>query len=667
MGITAVLVLGGVAAECSVLRPPAPDVKRASFTMSPGYTQKALPGETVAYAHILTNTGGLTDTFSLEVASSLDWPVALFGEAQLATTLMPVQLGPAMSTTFGVSVTVPVDVVSGTVAHTLITATALSDTTRITVTDVTTVYRLPGVELSPAMTRTVVPGNAAAFVHTLTNTSPITDMFAIEAVSLRGWPVTLLSGDTLPGTTIQLPLKLGELESADFLIKVEVPTDTVPGIEEPVIVTVTSVLDEQVTRTVTDVIMVGEFPVVCLPLVQNNLETGLLRAKLGLDFADLITSTEVLSYDVPLTQDLGASWVRVLLSWEGIERAPGQYYWDEYDPVFARFEELGLTALVATYGAPPWAAVESCGPLSDTVALENFLDVLVPRYTRMVGAWEFVNEPDNGEPYPYGPIIGCWGLHPAEYAQQLAVFSTKVKALAPGDLVFFGGLAYDAWETQGFIRDFFEKALQHGAGPFFDGVSLHYYPINLAVFPTMAHKINEIRDIMERNDVYDKRIWITETGMWVNADLDGSVERQRDFIVRDLSRGFAAGADNLFWFDPRENPVPGTIIERWLIGMDHQPINAYYTFQHFANKIQGFSCVGQYNAVPADVEAYKYVANNRSLYVLWSNTVTQTVTLPSTVGATLTDRDGTTSIALPAQEGQVTFDVGTLPVFVEIP
>jgi hypothetical protein len=101
--------------------------------------------------------------------------------------------------------------------------------------------------------------------------------------------------------------------------------------------------------------------------------------------------------------------------------------------------------------------------------------------------------------------------------------------------------------------------------------------------------------------------------------------------------------------------------------MDHQPINAYDTFQHFANKIEGSSCVGRYDAVPAEVEAYQYVASNRSLYVLWSNTVTQMVTLPSTVGATLTDRDGTVSIPLSSQQGQVTFEVGTQPIFVEIP
>ena len=54
----------------------------------------------------------------------------------------------------------------------------------------------------------------------------------------------------------------------------------------------------------------------------------------------------------------------------------------------------------------------------------------------------------------------------------------------------------------------------------------------------MADKVNEISDTMTRNGVYGKQIWVTETVMWVN--LQGSGERQRDFIVREFTRGLGA-------------------------------------------------------------------------------------------------------------------------------
>jgi hypothetical protein len=152
--------------------------------------------------------------------------------------------------------------------------------------------------------------------------------------------------------------------------------------------------------------------------------------------------------------------------------------------------------------------------------------------------------------------------------------------------------------------------------------------------------------------------------MWVN--LNGSVEIQRSFIVQELTRGFAAGADNLFWFAVREVPVEEGKVLRWLISIDHQPINGYSTFQHLANRIGDAFCVGRYHNVPADIEAYKFIAPGRSLYILWSSTITQTVMIPAMTSAVLSDRDGETSRVVTAQGGQVSFEVGAEPVFLEI-
>jgi len=404
---------------------------------------------------------------------------------------------------------------------------------------------------------------------------------------------------------------------------------------------------------------------VCLPLVHKYSPP---QVKLGVDFGAMVTIPDVIEYDFPVSKEMGADWVRVFLGWLEIETSPGEYDWDKYDAVFDRLGELELSAMVVIYGAPDWAAEESCGPISDTLALENFLEALVPRYADVVDAWEFINEPDGRVPHVYGPAIGCWGLYPAEYARQLEMFYAKVKTLDPEALVFFGSLAYDAWgfgePHDIFVRSFFEETLQNGAGLYFDGVGLHYYPINLEVFPTMAHKVNEIRDTMSRNGVYGKRIWITETGMWINSNEEA--EAQRDFIVRELTRGFGAGVDNMFWYDPREHSIPEGAVQRWLISEEHQPVYGYGTFQHFANKLEGLHCVGAYPEVPAGIEAYQFVGPQRALYILWSNTTTKTVRIPSTVNAILTSRDGDETTVIPAQAGTVEFEVGLKPVFVEI-
>ena len=399
---------------------------------------------------------------------------------------------------------------------------------------------------------------------------------------------------------------------------------------------------------------------VCLPLVHKHTPP---QAKLGVDFGPLITDPNVLEYDFPLIKEMGADWVRVFLGWLEIERTPGEYTWDEYDAVFEHLGQLELRAMVVIFGAPDWTAELNCGPISDTLALENFLEAIVPRYAEVVDAWEFINEPDGRVPHVYGPAIGCWAHYPAEYARQLGIFYAKIKNLDPDALVFFGGLAYDNWVH--FEKGFFEEALRNGAGPFFDGVSLHYYPINPGEFPTMAHKVNEIRDTMSRNGVYWKKIWITETGQWIN--FGRGMEEHRDFIVRELARGFGAGVDNIFWYDVREPPGQSEYwLHRWLISINHEPVNGYGTFQNLANKLEGMHCLGAYEDVPDGIEAYRFAGMERYLYILWSSAVTKTVSIPSLADAILTNRDGDESMILPVQMGIVEFEVGEKPVLVEI-
>ncbi|MBN1887787.1 MAG: hypothetical protein JW850_07340 [Thermoflexales bacterium] len=393
------------------------------------------------------------------------------------------------------------------------------------------------------------------------------------------------------------------------------------------------------------------------------------KVKLGVDFGRLVTHTGVISDDFPLVRQMGAGWLRVSFPWFIIEQAPGQYDWERYDTIFARAAEVGLNILALFHGAPEWTAKYGCGPISDTLALETFLEAALTRYGPSVDAWEFTNEPDGRYPHHWGPSAGCWGLHPEAYVEQLGVFYTQVKALDPGALVLFGGLAYDNWGDGSIERNFFTETLRYGASQFFDAANFHYYPTNPIDFPTMAHKVNAIRDIMTRHNVQGKQIWVSETGMWVNdigvASLNGSVELQRDYIVQEIARGFGAGADAILWFDPREFPAGPHRVRRWLISMEHQPINGYATFQHLAGKITGTHCTGRYQAVPSNVEAYKFVASDRSLYILWSNTLTTTVTLPAQSDAILTDRDGQNAQTILVQDGQVSFEVGPQAVFLE--
>jgi len=401
-----------------------------------------------------------------------------------------------------------------------------------------------------------------------------------------------------------------------------------------------------------------------LPLVRRP--AAPLPVKLGADFGNFITDTAVISEDFPLAFQAGATWTRIELPWLKIEPTRGAYAWEPYDAVFERLRELGIKPLVLIHSIPIWAsnpADKSCGPITDWPAFELFLNAAIDRYGDIATVWEFINEPDGLAPHPLGPTIGCWAPSPDKYAEQLALFYTLIKQRQPDALVFFGGLAYDNWDL--FDRTFLTNTLQSGAGAYFDGISLHFYPINPTDFPTIADKINDIRSVLGRFLLWDKQIWITETSMWGNGP--SGLEAQKDYIVQEQTRAFCNGrADNLFWFSIRQE-IPNPPLHRWLINLHHQPDQGYFTYQVYAEQLAGAVCQGRVANQLANVEAYRFEnAQGKILYIVWANDGVQSITLPGITQAQVLDRDGGNAKIVPAVNGGITLEVGASAQYVWI-
>lgn len=663
-GIMLVLaVLGSLTSAAFALSGRA-DETTFGVALSPGAQRRGLPQEPVIFTHTLANTGTLTDTYVLSLTATAGWDASMTIEGQGSTLLAPVTLGPMMTQALQTSLTAPFAAYSGTVGHLALHATSVTTpSVRAVVTDTVTVYRTPNVALSPAQARTALPGEVVTFTHCLTNTGPLTDTFAVRATIAPTWPLTLRMIGADPQTS-HLPMPpLGELESACFAARVEAPRDITTDTRAALTLHAASLTMESVQATITDTLWVGKPHQIFLPLVEKYAPPAV---KLGVDFGIIITRTDVITQDFPIVKEMGADWSRVFLGWHKIERERGEYDWADYDAVFEGLAANDIKAIVVVYGAPQWAAVEEmCGPISDTEAFSMFVEALVPRYADVTEAWEFINEPDGSKPHEYGPAIGCWATEPLSYVVQLGEFYHQVKALDPTADVFHGGLAYDNWDH--FDREFFTNTLSHGAGRYFDGLSLHYYPINPWDFPTLGAKVSEIVDIMRAHGVSRKKIWVTETSMWVHplGPFDGSVELQRDFIVEQLTYGYAAGADNIFWFQVREEGWDEGA-RRWLIDIHHQPVNGYTTFVNYAEKMKGRRYQGRYAAAPETVEAFTFSDTTSKLYVMWSTSVTETVRIPATAPALLTGRDGEMTRTLPVADGVVTAPVGPRAVFVEI-
>jgi hypothetical protein len=97
--------------------------------LSEGYTQQAPAGETVTYDHVLQNFHWTTDTIGVEAVSEHDWPLTLLVGGMSGTPgtiYIPVELGPGMTTTVQVNVTVPMTATVGMTDTIVVEATSVT-------------------------------------------------------------------------------------------------------------------------------------------------------------------------------------------------------------------------------------------------------------------------------------------------------------------------------------------------------------------------------------------------------------------------------------------------------------------------------------------------------------------------------------------------------------
>ena len=112
-----------------------------AFTFEPDHTGIALPGTTLYYTHILSNTGNVSDTFSLTWTTSQEWATDVVVKMDGSTVMLPATLQVGEFAEVQVTVQVPLAEISGWMTDTtVVTATSITlPLVYETVTDVTKV------------------------------------------------------------------------------------------------------------------------------------------------------------------------------------------------------------------------------------------------------------------------------------------------------------------------------------------------------------------------------------------------------------------------------------------------------------------------------------------------------------------------------------------------
>ncbi|MCP5098346.1 MAG: hypothetical protein GY943_22585, partial [Chloroflexi bacterium] len=270
--------------------------------IEPDNSDVGLPGATVTYTHQVTNTGDITETFSLDVVSENGWVTAVS-----PTNLL---LNPLQSSTVTVTVTVPLAAINGDMD--VVTVTARSDTeitTFDTAIDTTTAGQTYGVVLEPDNVDTADAGTTIGYTHVLTNTGNGTDTFTFAASSSNGW-VTAVPADVTLNSGL----------STTVFVSLTVPSGAA-GLMDTMTVTATSTTDGAATDSAIDTTTVnGSVATLLVDIAPNNSSSA--DAGTTIQYQHTITNTGTITDDYTITAVSSEGWSITLLT-EHVTLAPG--------------------------------------------------------------------------------------------------------------------------------------------------------------------------------------------------------------------------------------------------------------------------------------------------------------------------------------------------------
>lgn len=438
----------------------------------------------------------------------------------------------------------------------------------------------------------------------------------------------------------------------------------------------------------------AEGPAVYLPLALR----GGAPVRAALDRARVfgMQISEVRFRDPKVISDVhaaGATFWRTFVFWDEVEpeRArPPAYSWHLYDPLFQTASRLGLVVIAEVQGNPAWAADLPGGPPRDLDTLAQFMAAAVERYdgdgvadapgSPIVRYWELYNEPDNTDfaLAREGRGWGAWGRSGAEYARMLKRVYPVVKLASPGAQVLFGGVAHDNFleESGPFNAAFVDDVLAAGAGPYFDIMNFHYYPLyapRWAPFgPGPIGKAAAIRRKLAAHGVV-KPMMITEAGTWSAAGPpypSATPADQARYVPQVYAQALAADVETLIWF--HYDDVAGfDDPARGLVDRDLAPKPALVAYRVASEVLAGASPMRPARDQAAPGEVYWFRRDDERVAVAWTHdgaTASLAVRAPSvewiqTLGRRHTVRDAADGRA----DGVTRVPYGPDPVFVRVP
>lgn len=288
-------------------------------------------------------------------------------------------------------------------------------------------------------------------------------------------------------------------------------------------------------------------------------------------------------------QAAGASWLRIDVSWRGIETADNVYdagVLGNLDYVVTQAAAHGIQVAPVVLAVPDWAngGAGTWTPPTDDADFGDFMKYMSARYAGRITYWELGNEVNES---------GFWatGRDPIRYTSFLKAGYQGVKAGSPNAKVITAGLA-------GADFGYVEEMYRAGAKGYFDIIGIHPYTNGRSpyaedpeypgqVYGGMAN----VKAVMDRYGDSGKTIWATELG-WQTSTTGSMVSEttQASYIYDSYKRLYESFpyVTTIFIYGLRNDGTdPSAPIDNYgLLKRDYTPKAAYAAFRGACDDFQ---------------------------------------------------------------------------------
>jgi polysaccharide biosynthesis protein PslG len=254
----------------------------------------------------------------------------------------------------------------------------------------------------------------------------------------------------------------------------------------------------------------------------------------GSGAAPIWTSAGDLNRELDAVAQTGASWLRVPVQWDVIEKERGQFNWGYLDTVVSAARARNLKVLATIAFTPPWARPGNpmlwyTVPPASAADFAGFAATVVKRYADRVFAWQIWNEPN----LPL--FFGFTDNKPTRYAELLKAAYPAIKAVQPNSTVVAAGMSRLLGDES--PPNFLAQMYAAGAGGNFDAAAAHPYvfPDGLAADPENGWSdVGRMHDVMAANGDGGKKIWLTEMGACTATSPDGVSQQEQARQIKDV-------------------------------------------------------------------------------------------------------------------------------------